>query len=547
MEKFGFCFFSRSTAIDFIELILLLFQFSRQQHQNGPGPGHYGGRDHHYRDREQQQPQNNYAGGYNNNNNGQHNNGYNNREKRPWNPRDQGPGPAHQGPNNGRSMGHNYNNGGDRGGYRNNNNYSSNNGYHNPRNQSPPPHHYQQQYRDRQQSPVNRSADEDHHQQQRPAQSPPVRVVGGADEGGRDEYEAAAAPPHQQQPQRGGGGGGRYAGAARDAKLSVSDTEEPEELTQEMLDKVMNKDNYNPAQLQLERGRNARFFVIKSYSEDDIHRSIKYEIWCSTEHGNKRLDQAYRERESESGNVLLFFSVNGSGHFCGIAEMISAVDYNSKSTVWAQDKWRGVFKVKWIYVKDVPNTLLRQIRLENNENKPVTNSRDTQEVPNPKGLQMLEIIHGYQHTTSIFDDFVHYEKRQVEEVSRKHVVVDQPPPNRDMMNQRGNYGRGEYQGGGGGRGYNNDRPQYNNNRGFGHGGGGGDNYNRRGAYGGSSGGGSGRDRDRDNYDGGTGYNNRDRDSGYDNNYQPRSFGPREDTRDGGNFRREYRVSNNNEQ
>ena len=38
----------------------------------------------------------------------------------------------------------------------------------------------------------------------------------------------------------------------------------------------------------------------------------------------------------------------------------------------------GQFKVKWIYVKDVPNQQLRHIKLENNENKPVTNSRDTQ-------------------------------------------------------------------------------------------------------------------------------------------------------------------------
>lgn len=294
-----------------------------------------------------------------------------------------------------------------------------------------------------------------------------------------------------------------------------------------MLDKLMDKNNYNPPQLQLERGHNARFFVIKSYSEDDIHRSIKYEIWCSTEHGNKRLDQAYRERESEHGNVLLFFSVNGSGHFCGIAEMISAVDYNSKSTVWAQDKWRGVFKVKWIYVKDVPNTLLRQIRLENNENKPVTNSRDTQEVPNPQGLQMLEIIHGFLHTTSIFDDFVHYEKRQEEEDSKKHEP-------REMMQRGGGGGghydrqRAEYQGGGGnggGRGYN-DRPQYNNNNnrggGYSGGGGGGDNYNRRG-FGGPR---------ENNYEGGNGG------GGYNNN---RSFGPPRDDWDGG-YRRDYRVS-----
>lgn len=157
-----------------------------------------------------------------------------------------------------------------------------------------------------------------------------------------------------------------------------------------------------------------RFFVIKSYSEDDIHRSIKYNIWCSTEHGNKRLDQAFHEREKEGGGVYLFYSVNGSGHFCGMAQMISNVDYSSNSSVWAQDKWKGSFKVKWIYVKDVPNQPLRHIKLENNENKPVTNSRDTQEVPNAKGQQVWRILHTYKHSTSLFDDFVHYEMRQQE-------------------------------------------------------------------------------------------------------------------------------------
>ena len=47
---------------------------------------------------------------------------------------------------------------------------------------------------------------------------------------------------------------------------------------------------------------------------------------------------------------------------------------------WQQDKWNGYFLVKWHIVKDVPNPQLRHIILENNDNKPVTNSRDTQEV-----------------------------------------------------------------------------------------------------------------------------------------------------------------------
>ena len=204
--------------------------------------------------------------------------------------------------------------------------------------------------------------------------------------------------------------------------------------------------------------------MIKSYSEDDIHRSIKYEIWCSTEHGNQRLDQAFREREEKGGTVYLFFSVNGSGHFCGVAQMMTAVDYNSNSSVWSQDKWKGTFKVRWIYVKDVPNSHLRHIRLENNENKSMTNSRDTQEVPNAKGIQVLQIIHSFEHQSSIFDDFQHYEKRQMEEDTRKHEAP--PPSNHSYHNQRdrrenqggGNYydGPGKYHGGGGGGGgYNN--------------------------------------------------------------------------------------------
>ena len=66
---------------------------------------------------------------------------------------------------------------------------------------------------------------------------------------------------------------------------------------------------YNPKEFDL-NPRNARFFIIKSYSEDDVHRSIKYSIWCSTEHGNKRLDHAFRHAK---GPIYLLFSVNGSG------------------------------------------------------------------------------------------------------------------------------------------------------------------------------------------------------------------------------------------
>ena len=49
--------------------------------------------------------------------------------------------------------------------------------------------------------------------------------------------------------------------------------------------------------------------MIKSYTEDDVQKSLKYEIWSSTDPGNKRLDKAFKENAGR-GPIYLFFSVN---------------------------------------------------------------------------------------------------------------------------------------------------------------------------------------------------------------------------------------------
>jgi hypothetical protein len=65
---------------------------------------------------------------------------------------------------------------------------------------------------------------------------------------------------------------------------------------------------YNPADFNTQPPF-ARYFVIKSYTEDDVHKSLKYEIWSSTDPGNKRLDKAFKECAGR-GPMYLFFSVN---------------------------------------------------------------------------------------------------------------------------------------------------------------------------------------------------------------------------------------------
>ncbi|KAG9156798.1 hypothetical protein Leryth_019491 [Lithospermum erythrorhizon] len=162
----------------------------------------------------------------------------------------------------------------------------------------------------------------------------------------------------------------------------------------------------------------AKFFIIKSYSEDDVHKSIKYNVWSSTPNGNKKLHGAYDDAQRIAAGavrgcpIFLFFSVNASGQFCGVAEMTGPVDFCKDMDFWQQDKWSGSFPVKWHIIKDVPNPTFRHIILETNENKPVTNSRDTQEIPFEKGLEMLKIFKTHASRTSLLDDFMYYENRQ---------------------------------------------------------------------------------------------------------------------------------------
>ncbi|KAJ9552564.1 hypothetical protein OSB04_016609 [Centaurea solstitialis] len=174
----------------------------------------------------------------------------------------------------------------------------------------------------------------------------------------------------------------------------------------------------------------AKFYIIKSYSEDDVHKCVKYDVWSSTPNGNKKLDAAFREAEEKTREtgcrcpVFLLFSVNGSGQFVGVAEMMGSVVFEKKMDFWQLDKWSGFFPVKWHIIKDVPNTQLRHIILENNDNRPVTYTRDTQEVGLEQGLEMLEIMKRYPSKTSLLDDLSFYENREKLLKARRMTKVE---------------------------------------------------------------------------------------------------------------------------
>lgn len=99
----------------------------------------------------------------------------------------------------------------------------------------------------------------------------------------------------------------------------------------------------------------SQFFIIKSFSEEDVHKAIKYGVWSSTKTGNQTLSNAFKLCTENGGHVYLIFSTNGSGRYSGIARMKSHCDDEKSFIYWTQDgKWPGLFDIEWLLIKDVP-------------------------------------------------------------------------------------------------------------------------------------------------------------------------------------------------
>ena len=160
---------------------------------------------------------------------------------------------------------------------------------------------------------------------------------------------------------------------------------------------------------------NSKFFIIKSFSEEDVHKSIKYGVWSSSKNGNLTLSNAFQISKEKNGNVYLFFSCNGSGRYVGIARMKTPCDEERTFDFWTQDgKWTGLFDVEWLFIKDVPFKEFKDIiiTMKDGEIKPISNARDTQEVPFEQAKIMVEKIAKYQNSNTILEHFEFYDIRQ---------------------------------------------------------------------------------------------------------------------------------------
>ena len=174
------------------------------------------------------------------------------------------------------------------------------------------------------------------------------------------------------------------------------------------------------------------FYVIKSFSEEDVHKSIKYGVWSSSKNGNQTLTNSFNLTKEKNGSVYLFFSCNGSGRFVGVARMKSPCDNEKSFEYWTQDeKWPGLFEVEWLFIKDVPFREFKNIiiTMKDGETKPISNARDVQEIPFTHAKTMVEIFENYQNTNTILEHFEYYDVRQdnYEKAKAMNALQEQKP------------------------------------------------------------------------------------------------------------------------
>ena len=197
--------------------------------------------------------------------------------------------------------------------------------------------------------------------------------------------------------------------------------------------------NTKNANLHEKVDSNSKFFVIKSFSEEDVHKSIKYGVWSSSKNGNLTLSNAFQITKEKNGNVYLFFSCNGSGRYVGVAKMKNACDENRNFEFWTQDgKWTGLFDVEWLFIKDVPFKEFKNIiiTMKDGEIKPISNARDTQEIPFEQAKIMLEKISAFQNSNTILEHFEFYDMRQ--ENYEKNMLAKKNYENQKNQQQNSN-------------------------------------------------------------------------------------------------------------
>lgn len=149
------------------------------------------------------------------------------------------------------------------------------------------------------------------------------------------------------------------------------------------------------------------YFIIKSFNIENIHKSIKYGVWSTTYSGNIIFDKAFALAQSRGAEVYLFFSTNSTFAFQGIARLRSKFQTKTYSFWKGSEKYKsfnGSFNLDWVIIKDVPNSSLDIIQVNN---IPFSKLRNGVELNENVALNVVNIFRNFYYCSSlVLSDFM---------------------------------------------------------------------------------------------------------------------------------------------
>lgn len=153
----------------------------------------------------------------------------------------------------------------------------------------------------------------------------------------------------------------------------------------------------------------SRFFVIKSFNIKNVCLAIQHRVWSSTRKGNIRLEESYKNMPKGS-KIYLFFSINKSGRFCGIAEMVSSIIENDpRNNIWETHtksyRFPNLFRIHWLCIKDIEAKILGHLRWTLNDNygtiQSISHCRDVEAIPEAVGITLIQIFLATDSSSSL--------------------------------------------------------------------------------------------------------------------------------------------------
>ena len=167
----------------------------------------------------------------------------------------------------------------------------------------------------------------------------------------------------------------------------------------------VNDPAFDPAKL-----KDAVFYVLRSTCDDDIHKAIKYACWTSTTKTNQQLNESFHYCQRRGIPLYLVFTVVSSKQFCGVAEMRSEVQFGKIFNYWWEEvKWSGLFRLRWLYVKDLHHEDVKELR---DGGTPVVHMKDGSRLSFEAGQRLLLAFQRSEFVSNIFEEFEGMDQRE---------------------------------------------------------------------------------------------------------------------------------------